>query len=141
MPFDQFLSLLQHSSGRASRSTALQPLNWLILTLVLAMLGCLRYSSRAWICGALFGLVALGVCVFLSIYVYLAIYNVDATRSEKFTLEKLALQQGRLGDDHAGFETPVSGRAVDLHCLRCPQKLPPTLLSMRCLDAADHYRD
>jgi hypothetical protein len=39
-------------------------------------------------------LIALVVLSFLGVYIYLIIQNPDATRSEKFTLEKLALQQG-----------------------------------------------
>jgi len=93
MPFDHFLSLLQHSSGGASRSTALAPLNWLTLTLVAAVLGCLAYGNHTWICNAIFGLIALVVLSFLGVYIYLIIHNPDATRSEKFTLEKMALQQ------------------------------------------------
>jgi hypothetical protein len=94
MPFEQFLSFLHHSSGGASRSTALAPLNWLTLTLVAAVLGCLAYGNHTWICSAFFGLIALVVLCFLGVYIYLIIRNPDATRSEKFTLEKMALQQG-----------------------------------------------
>jgi hypothetical protein len=94
MPFEQFLSLLHHSSGGASRSTALAPLNWLTLTLVAAVLGCLAYGNHSWICSTFFGLIALVVLSFLGVYIYLIVHNPDATRSEKFTLEKMALQQG-----------------------------------------------
>jgi hypothetical protein len=46
---------------------------------------------------------AIVVLVYLGSYLYLIRTNIDATRSERFTLEKLALQQSRTGDDRAGF--------------------------------------
>jgi hypothetical protein len=103
MPIDQILSILQQSIGRGSRSTALQPLVWLILVLALIFIGCLKYHASVWIFGAVLSMSAIVVLVYLGSYLYLIRTNIDATRSERFTLEKLALQQSRTGDDRAGF--------------------------------------
>lgn len=103
MAIETFLSLLQQSVGRASRSTALQPLVWLIGALVLALLFCLVYGAAGWVTVVIVSMQVITVLVFIGTYIYLVTHNIDATRSERFTLEKLALQQSRTGDDAVGF--------------------------------------
>lgn len=103
MAIEQILSLLQHTAGKASRSTALQPLAWLLVILGAILLGAFRYQSTRWIAIVLMSFLGLGVFVYLGSYIFLLLNNIDATRSERFTLEKMALQQSQLGDDQAGF--------------------------------------
>ena len=102
MPIDHFLSLLQ-SSGKSSRSTALQPLVWLVVVLALTFLGSLRYHAPSWALIAISCVGGIAIVVYLGSYVYLIGHNIDATRSERFVLEKIALQQSRIGDDRVGF--------------------------------------
>ncbi len=103
MALEQILSLLQHSSGRGSRSTALQPLTWLLAVLAVFFVGSLKYRSPVWISAVILIAVVLTVLVYLTAYLYLIKNNPDATRSEKFALEKMALQQSRTGDNQSGF--------------------------------------
>ena len=52
------------------------------------------------------------VLTYLTAYLYLIFTNVDATRSERFTLEKIALQQSKMGDDKTGFGAGAHGQEV-----------------------------
>lgn len=110
MPIDHFLSLLQQSVGKGSRSTALQPLVWLMLIMAIVFFTCLKYHAPAWLLTAVLCMVAVVALVYLGSYVYLIFTNIDATRSERFTLEKLALQQSRTGDDRTGFSEGADRR-------------------------------
>ncbi|MGI8773202.1 MAG: hypothetical protein ACR2JE_17400 [Acidobacteriaceae bacterium] len=104
MPFEHFLSLLQHSSGKSSRSTTLQPLVWLIIVVAGVFMGAAKYIPGSWIPSAVLGLIALVVLAFIGAFMYFMVKNPDALRSERFTLDKMALQQSRTGDDISGFK-------------------------------------
>jgi hypothetical protein len=62
-------------------------------------------------------LCAIAVLLFCGTYVYLVLHDIDALRSEQFTLEKMRLEKGVLGDSLSGFRevtdhsaaTPASG--------------------------------
>ena len=45
----------------------------------------------------------LSVSIYLLSYVYYALKNPDALRSERFTLSKMAIEKNLIGDDKAGL--------------------------------------
>jgi hypothetical protein len=112
MAFDQLLSILQHSASRGSRSTALQPLGWLLALLIVLFISCLKYQAPVWVSCALLSTTVSSVFVYLGVYIFLINTNPDATRSEKFVIEKMQIQQSRTGDDISGFRvlTPLVDR-------------------------------
>jgi hypothetical protein len=95
-----FLSQAKASGGR---STALQPLGWLTATLALGLVLAAASNAPVW-STVLFG-ISLGgsVLLYLSAYVYFALKNPDALRSEKFTLSKMALEKNLIGDNRFGL--------------------------------------
>lgn len=117
MALAQFLSFLQQTVGRGSKSTALQPLIVLISIWVASFVASLYYKAASWIVIAILAAGAAIVLVYLGAYIFLVVTNVDATRSEKFILERLALQQSRVGDDNSGFSnkqvTSYEGRTLN----------------------------
>jgi len=56
------------------------------------------------------------LAVFLGAYVYLLLKQPDALRSEQFTLSKLAIEKGMVGDSVAGMHDPrvINERRADL---------------------------
>jgi hypothetical protein len=57
---------------------------------------------------SLLGAVGVVLVVFLAAYVFLLIKNPDALRSEEFSLSKMALEKGLIGDTTSGFVDPRS---------------------------------
>ena len=124
MPIEQFLSLLQHSSGKASRSTALQPVGVIAGILAVTLALCVRFEAeRQTINLITYSLIAV-VTVYLCSYIYLILTNIDATRSERFNLEKMALQQSRTGDDRVGF---IEGSVNEHNQIPSTVQAQPTL--------------
>src|SRR5437660_10406471 len=112
MPSPEIIrAFLSQAKATGGRSTVLQPLGWLIGTLTLGLVLLPLSSAPAWTL-VLFA-VLLGSCVLLYLicYVYFALKNPDALRSEKFTLSKMVLEKNLIGDNTFGLlemEEPVS---------------------------------
>ena len=99
----EIFSRLSRASGSAARTTAMAPLH---ITLVL-VLGALLSSIMLMfplpftvLFGVAFSVVLILECV---AYLYLLFKNPDALRSERYTLEKLRIEKGLVGDSLSGF--------------------------------------
>ena len=101
---EQVFSALSRSSAGGSRKTALAPFQWL-LALVLSALLLANQSGSAngtvvtlllWFAGITFGLTCLAA-------LYLLFWRPDFLRSERFTIEKLMIERGLVGDTLSGF--------------------------------------
>lgn len=85
----------------------------MVLALVLgAFLVSLGLQAPEW-ARILFGgfcgiVVVLEVCA----YVYLLVYDRDALRSERFTIEKMRIERGLLGDTSTGFRELAPGESI-----------------------------
>ena len=95
---------LSHSGdqSRGARSTALHCLQWALGLLLTAMVGLVGFKAPVWIlvsvgCGG-----AAVLLVFLGAFLYLLFTDVDALRSEEFSLTKLRIERGMVGDDLTG---------------------------------------
>lgn len=99
-------AIIEQVTGSVSRSTALKSLAWLIGILVLGATG-LGYSESANIVlTGFFVLLVISVLVYLGSYIYLLKTNPDALRSERYSLEKLAIEKGVYGDNLIGEVDP-----------------------------------
>ncbi|MCH9006243.1 MAG: hypothetical protein IH838_13270 [Proteobacteria bacterium] len=96
-------SFFSEASARGARSTALHALQWVIgmLLVSLPMLAASRAPSWLLISVA----AALGgiLVTFVTAYVYFLFTNPDALRSESFTLSKMAIERGLVGDSLSGL--------------------------------------
>ncbi len=61
-----------------------------------------------WLLVVVTGFLLIIVVTFTSSYLFLLRHNVEALRSENFTLEKLRIDRGLLGDTSTGFKDPAA---------------------------------
>jgi hypothetical protein len=107
-------ALFQQASAEGSRSTALKPLGWLVGMLCAATLAFFSFSSPLPLgVGVTFvALTVLAVGGYLVAYFYLMIKDRDSLRSERYSIQKLAIEKGIVGDNISGvlsideIETP-----------------------------------
>lgn len=103
MPFSLSYLLQQANIGQ-SRSSVLNPLQWMLVILIFGIAVCLPFHSPNWLI-ILFAAMLVSVLVlFLAAYVYFAWTNSDALRSEQFSISKLAIERGLVGDSLSGLQ-------------------------------------
>lgn len=112
LPQDVF----SQSTAKGARSTALHSLQWVLGMFLTALSASLFTKAPVWVSVALGISGALVLAVFLGAYVYLLLKQPDALRSEQFTLSKLAIEKGMVGDNVAGMHDPqvIHERRADL---------------------------
>lgn len=103
------MNRLLRARASESRSSALAPLNPLSSVLVGALLVLVLVKAPTWLLGVVAGFLLVIVVTFVSSYLFLLRHNVEALRSESFTLEKLRIDRGLLGDTSTGFNDPAAG--------------------------------
>lgn len=103
---------LQQASLQGSRSTVLSPLGWLAATLLAGWIGLLWRQAPHWVIVLMAVLLCLCIALYLIAYVYFMTRTPDALRSERFTLNKLAIEKGMMGDNASGFSTVESSRRL-----------------------------
>ena len=89
-------------SGSA-KSTVLKSLGWLLFLLLTATVSASKFSAQPWLTIFLAIMTGLTVLVYLAAYIYFALTDSDALRSEKFTLQKIGIEHGYIGDDLTGW--------------------------------------
>lgn len=95
-----------HANAKGARSTALHSLQWALGLLLATLPALVSFNAPNWILSLVFIFISLVVAVFLGAYVYLLIKNPDALRSEEFSLSKLAMEKGLVGDNVHGLSDP-----------------------------------
>jgi len=111
----EFMRLLselrEHMQAELTRSDVLRPLVWPILALILA-LAVLNGRVPSWVTNALS--IALGAFIALYALIYIICFFVDrdALRSEKYKLQKMAIERGVYGDSEHGLMPAKEVRAL-----------------------------
>src|ERR1039457_3540900 len=103
MPERIFRQLYEQAIARRSRSTALNPLGWLVSILIVGAIGAKRAGLDSWIITTLVVFVALEVVLYLGAYVFFMFKSRDALRSEQFVIEKMAIEKLLVGDSSRGI--------------------------------------
>jgi hypothetical protein len=104
MAIEQIIATLFENARSQSRSTILRPLSWLAGICVAALLGSVRFNSPAWLIVTLTVAFALAVVFYLGSYLYcLLTGKIDALRTERYSIQKLAIQRGYRGDSNTGL--------------------------------------
>ena len=115
---DQFVAALTRSAATGSKSTALAPLHGMLALVLGAFLISLWLAAPTPVL-ILFGVFCTcGVVLEAFAYVYLLFIDRDALRSERYTLEKMRLEKGIIGDTTAGFR--VAGAVGDISTRALP---------------------
>jgi hypothetical protein len=96
--------LLQQANIGQSRSSVLNPLQWMLVILVFGVGICLLAHSPSWLVVLFAIMLGLVLSLFLGAYIYFARTNPDALRSEQFSLSKLAIEKGMVGDTLSGLQ-------------------------------------
>ena len=109
----QFLrELLSQSTAAGSRTNALNHLQWMVA----AVLGTLVTAHIAGASHSLVILLSVILVILLVAYLvthfYFMVKNPDALRSERFTIEKMAIERGIVGDSTTGLSIPGRSNAV-----------------------------
>jgi glucan phosphoethanolaminetransferase (alkaline phosphatase superfamily) len=107
---------LEQATAQGTKSTILRPLQWMVLVLALALLGALKYQSPTWLLVALFVSLLLLVIALLVAYFYCLFSGkqplIDALRTEHYSIQKLAIEKGYVGDSLTGLSKLEDGTGV-----------------------------
>ena len=104
--FLQLVSVLKEQMNAAlSRSDILRPLTWLVGLFLFATVSLVATEAPQWMLIGAGLLLGLTVFLYLGAYVYCLIYNPDALRSERYSIQKMAIEHGLVGDSAAGTFT------------------------------------
>ena len=97
-------ALLQQASAEGSRSTALKPLGWLVGILCAATIALFSLLNplSLWVAIAFVALTTVAVMGYMAAYFYLMIKDRDALRSERYSIQKLAIEKAIVGDNLSG---------------------------------------
>lgn len=94
--------LLHKSDASGSRSTILKPITWFISSLIVGITILLKFNSPEWLIIFLTITMGLSILVFLFAYIYCLFTDKDAIRSEKYSIQKMAIEKGLYGDNNIG---------------------------------------
>jgi hypothetical protein len=96
------------SEANVSKANALTPLGWLIATLGGATMGLAYYlpPSLHWLLVILVFLIVALSGFFCFAYFHYMRHEPDALRSERYSIRKLEIEKGLLGDDRVGLRDP-----------------------------------
>ncbi len=96
-------SFFSEASAKGARSTALQSLHWVIGMLLTSIPIMAWVDAPSWILIAISSAFGLVLVTFIGAYIFLLINNPDALRSESYTLSKMAIERGLIGDSLSGL--------------------------------------
>lgn len=108
MGIDTIKELFERSDTSGSKSTILKPLTWFLSILIGGLLFSIQLNAPIWV--TIFFSIVLGVIIllFLFAYIYCLFNDRDALRSEKYSIQKMAIEKGLYGDNLTGtFVTPA----------------------------------
>ncbi|HWK96318.1 MAG TPA: hypothetical protein VNR39_12935 [Pseudolabrys sp.] len=112
--FMQLVSLMREQmNATLSRSDVLKPLAWLVGLLSLAIVLMLVAKAPEWVLSPLVWTLVGSILLYAFSYIYCLFVDRDALRSEKYSLNKMAIEHGLLGDSRSGlFESDEVVTAV-----------------------------
>ena len=102
-PGDMIRELLLSSNTEGRRSTVLTDLRWIFAVLLGATLFSAWQDLPALLTAALGSAAGLSFLIILGSYLYFARRNPDLLRSEQYSLRKLEIERGFLGDSTTGL--------------------------------------
>lgn len=106
-------AFLEKATVEGSRTTVLKPLAWLIAILVGATMGAFSTPTPNWIGVAFAILIIVLTLLYTLAYGYCLFTDKDALRSETYSIQKLAIEKGYVGDNVMGRlipAQPIAGR-------------------------------
>ena len=102
MAFAAFKQLFNEAGYAGSRSTALRPVHWMTGIVFLTLVSGFHVGFPAWLLITVCVAAMVCVAVFVYSYLFLLRKNPDALRSETYSLHKIAIEKGMIGDSIQG---------------------------------------
>jgi hypothetical protein len=99
-------SFVSGSIAKGARSTALHSLQWTLGILLTALSSLILAKAPVWLTAGVGGSAGCVLIVLLGSHVYLLLRMPDGLRSESFTLSKMAIEKGLVGDNVSGMHDP-----------------------------------
>ena len=97
-------SILEQASAQGKRSTALKPLGWMLALSVTATLSAFAFEHIPTWVGIFFAIVSgVGFVTYIVCYLFFMFTDIDALRSESFSIHKMAIEKGLYGDSTKGY--------------------------------------
>ena len=112
---EQAFNALSRSSASGSKKTALAPFQWLLGLILSALLVADQTGSEnGWVVILLLLFAGIAFSVTCLAALYLLFKRPDFLRSERFSIEKLMIERGLVGDTTSGFSQgePQSVRRI-----------------------------
>ena len=97
-----------------SRSSTLNPLQWALVILVGSVGFAAATHVPSWIVSALGVAAVINFALFIYAYIYFMVKSPDALRSESYSLRKMAIQKGLMGDSLHGLFQDVPEKNATL---------------------------
>ena len=104
MPALQLIKgFLAQATAQGSRSTVLRPLGWFITICSCTLLAAVEFKAPDWVVLLFSVLAAVGAVLYLCAYIFcLLTGKEDLLRSETYSIQKLAIEKGYVGDSLLG---------------------------------------
>lgn len=96
-------AFLHQNLAKGSRSTVLKPLGWMITICISATLYAAFLNLNVWIVSLFAVFCGLTMLLYLGAYIYCLLNDKDALRSETYTIQKMAIEKGFIGDSLTGI--------------------------------------
>ena len=106
-PLGVIRAFLEQATAKGTRSTILKPIGWMMAILVSATLGSFYISTPPWLGGLFAVFTCLTMVLYLGAYIFCLFTDKDALRSETYSIQKLAIEKGFVGDSIMGELEPV----------------------------------
>ncbi|MCX6256815.1 MAG: hypothetical protein NTW49_02790 [Bacteroidia bacterium] len=103
MPINAIKELFQRSDSSGSKSTVLKPLTWFISIIIGGLILLIKIDAPLWVVIMFSIVMGIVIIVFLFSYLYCLFTDRDAIRSEKYSIQKMAIEKGLYGDNITGL--------------------------------------
>ena len=108
-----FKELLSRSTADGSRTNALNHIQWMIAAFLVVFMIAATSGLATAVQIFIGSITVLLVIAYLVTHFYFAVKNPDALRSEKFTIQKMAIERAIIGDSKSGIREVLKGQVED----------------------------
>lgn len=94
--------VIKHHVASGSRSSILVPLGWIIWPLIISIFLACAFKIQ-WLVIAFFVILVVIVILYVYAYLFCLSNDRDCLRSERFSIQKIAIEKGLIGDNLQGI--------------------------------------
>ncbi len=104
-------AFLSQANSYGSRSTALGTIQWLMAILLGGLIALFSAKAATWSVGLVGAMLALAFVLYLYAYLFFMFKDPDALRSERYSLRRMEIEKGLIGDNVSGLLDPARSRS------------------------------